>query len=123
MAKIGSLADLRKIKEEAAVQLAARGESKTCVIVGLGTCGIAAGARAVMRAFMEELQKRHIIDVTVKTAGCAGMCRSEPLVEVIREGAPRVTYGRVKPSDVARIVADHIVGGKVVQDLLVEQAG
>ena len=123
MAKIGNLADLRKIKESALVRLAARSEGKTCVMVGLGTCGIAAGARLVMQAFMEELRKRSLNDVTVETIGCAGMCGNEPLVDVVREGAPRISYGRVKPSDVARIVADHIVDGKVVQDLLIEQAG
>ena len=123
MAKIGNLADLRKIKESAAGQLAARSEGKTCVIIELGTCGIAAGSRAVMQAFMEELQKRSLIDVTVETAGCAGMCQSEPLVNVVSEGAPRVTYGRVNPSDVARIVADHIVNGQIVQDLLIQQTG
>ena len=119
MPKVGSLADLRKIKESAVGQIAARSEGRTRVIIGLGTCGIAAGARTVMQAFMEELQKRSIIDVTVETAGCAGKCESEPLVDVIRDGAPRVTYGRVKPSDAARIVADHIVNGQVVQELVV----
>jgi len=123
MAKIESLADLRKIKESAAARMAARGEGKTRVIVGLDTCGIAAGARLVMQAIMEELQKQSLPGVTVETTGCIGMCRSEPLVDVIREGAPRITYGRVKPSDAARIVADHIVNGQAVQELLLERAG
>ena len=123
MAKIESLADLRKIKESAAARMAARGEGKTRVIVGLDTCGIAAGARLVMQAIMEELQKQSLPGVTVETTGCIGMCRSEPLVDVIREGAPRITYGRVKPSDAARIVADHIVNGQSVQELLLERAG
>ena len=123
MPKIGNLADLRKIKESAAEQIAARSEGSTRVIVGLGTCGIAAGARPVMQAFMEELQKRSLFGVTVETTGCAGMCQSEPLVDVIRDKAPRITYGRVKPSDAAGIVADHIVNGRVVQDLVIGKAG
>ena len=122
MAKIGSLADLRKIKESASDQTAARSEGRTRVIIGLGTCGIAAGARAVMQALMEELQKRSISGVTVETTGCIGMCQSEPLIDVIREGASRITYGRVKPSDAARIVADHIVNGQIVQDLVIGRA-
>ncbi|MCL2010705.1 MAG: (2Fe-2S) ferredoxin domain-containing protein [Synergistaceae bacterium] len=119
MAKIGSLDDLRKIKESAAGLIAARGEHETCIVVGLGTCGIAAGARDVMKAFVEELEKRSILNVTVESAGCAGMCQNEPVVDVVRKGEPRVTYGKVKQADAGRIIADHIVNGKVVQDLLI----
>ncbi|MDR1874802.1 MAG: (2Fe-2S) ferredoxin domain-containing protein [Synergistaceae bacterium] len=119
MPKITSLADLRKIKESASDQTAARSEGKTRVIVGLGTCGIAAGARVVMQALMEELQKRSLLSVSVETTGCIGMCQNEPLVDVIRDGASRITYGRVKPEDAARIVVDHIVNGQIVQDLVI----
>ncbi len=122
MPRIGSLADLRKIKETATDQTAARSEGRTRIIVGLGTCGIAAGARPVMQALMEELQKRSLKDVTVETTGCIGMCQDEPLVDVIREGTSRITYGRVKPADAARIVADHIVNGKIVDDLVIGRA-
>jgi len=122
MPKIGNLADLRRIKESATDQTAARSQGRTRVIVGLGTCGIAAGARAVMQAFMEELQKRSLTNVTVETTGCIGMCQSEPLVDVIREGASRITYGLVKPSDAARIVTDHIVNGQIVQELVIGRA-
>jgi len=120
--KITNLADLRKIKETAADQTSARSEGRTRVIVGLGTCGIAAGARTVMQALMEELQKRSLSEVTVETTGCIGMCQSEPLVDVIRAGSSRITYGRVKPEDAARIVADHIVNDRIVQDLLIGRA-
>ena len=122
MPRIGSLADLRKIKETATDQTAARSEGRTRIIVGLGTCGIAAGARPVMQALMEELQKRSLKDVTVETTGCIGMCQDEPLVDIIREGTSRITYGRVKPADAARIVADHIVNGKIVDDLVIGRA-
>ena len=122
MPKIGSLADLRKIKESASDQTAARSEGRTRVIVGLGTCGIAAGARSVMQSIMEELQKRSLTGVTVETTGCIGMCQDEPLIDVIREGASRITYGRVKPSDAARIVADHIVNDQIVEDLVIGRA-
>jgi NADP-reducing hydrogenase subunit HndB len=122
MAKISNLADLRKIKESAADQTAARSEGRTRIIVGLGTCGIAAGARSVMQSLIEELQKRSLSGVTVETTGCIGMCQSEPLVDVIREGTSRVTYGRVKPSDAGRIVAEHIVNGQLLQDLVIGRA-
>jgi NADP-reducing hydrogenase subunit HndB len=75
-----------------------------------------------MQALMEELQKRALTDVTVETTGCIGMCQAEPLVDVIRGGDARITYGHVKPSDAARIVADHIVNGQIVQDLAIGQA-
>ncbi|MDR1730958.1 MAG: (2Fe-2S) ferredoxin domain-containing protein [Synergistaceae bacterium] len=122
MPKITSLADLRKIKESASDQTAARSEGRTRVIVGLGTCGIAAGARTVMQAIMEELQKRSLNNVSVETTGCIGMCQQEPLVDVIREGASRITYGRVTPADAARIVSDHIVNGTIVKDLVIGRA-
>lgn len=119
MPKVSNLADLRKIKEAATDQTSARSEGKTRIIVGLGTCGIAAGARPVMQALMEELQRRGMKDVTVETTGCIGMCEKEPLVDVIRNGGARITYGLVKPEDAARIVADHIVNGNIVADLVV----
>ncbi|MDR3231561.1 MAG: (2Fe-2S) ferredoxin domain-containing protein [Synergistaceae bacterium] len=122
MPKVTSLADLRKIKEAASDQTAARSEGRTRIIVGLGTCGIAAGARTVMQALMEELQKRSLNSVSVETTGCIGMCQNEPLVDVIREGTSRITYGRVKPSDAARIVVDHIVNGQIVQDIVIGRA-
>jgi NADP-reducing hydrogenase subunit HndB len=122
MVKITNLADLRKIKETASDQTSARSEKRTRVIVGLGTCGIAAGARKVMQALMEELQKRGIKDVSIETTGCIGMCQKEPLVDVIREGQPRISYGPVKVEDAARIVSNHIVNGNIIEDILVGQA-
>ena len=122
MTKITNLADLRKIKETASDQTSARSEGRTRVIVGLGTCGIAAGARSVMQAIMEELQKRKIRDVSVETTGCIGMCQKEPLVDVIHEGQPRITYGNVKTEDAARIVSSHIVNGNILEDIVIGRA-
>jgi NADP-reducing hydrogenase subunit HndB len=117
--KIRSLEDLRKIKESATDLTAARSEGKTRIIIGMGTCGIAAGARAVMDAVMAELSKRGLKDVSVETTGCIGMCQDEPLLDVIHAGQPRITYGKVGPEDVARIVSDHVVNGKVVEDKVI----
>ena len=122
MPKITNLADLRKIKESASDQTSARSEGRTRVIVGLGTCGIAAGARSVMQAIMEELQKRGIKDVSIETTGCIGMCQKEPLVDIIREGQPRITYGPVKVEDASRLVSSHIVNGSILEDILVGRA-
>ncbi|MCL2767601.1 MAG: (2Fe-2S) ferredoxin domain-containing protein [Synergistaceae bacterium] len=122
MAKITNLADLRKIKETASDQTSARSGGRTRIIVGLGTCGIAAGARSVMQAIMQELQKREVKDVSIETTGCIGMCQKEPLVDVIREGQPRITYGPVKVEDAARIVSSHIVNGSIVEDIVLGRA-
>ena len=84
------------------------------VVVGLATCGIAAGARPVMNAFVEEINKRQLPNVTVSQTGCIGLCRLEPIVEVYMPGKEKVTYCKVKPEQVARIVSEHIVNGNPV---------
>ena len=84
------------------------------VVVGLATCGIAAGARPVMAAFVEEINKRQLQNVTISQTGCIGLCRLEPIVEVYMPGKEKVTYCKVKPEQVARIVSEHIVNGNPV---------
>jgi NADP-reducing hydrogenase subunit HndB len=122
MPKITSLEDLKRIKETARDQTSARSEGKTRIIVGLGTCGIAAGGRAVMQAVLDELAKRGLRDVSVETTGCIGMCQNEPLLDVIRPGEGRITYGNVKPEDVPRIVGEHLVNGRIVEDRVIGRA-
>ena len=116
---IKSLEDLRKIKAQAKEHTEARKLNERQIIIGMGTCGIAAGAREVMKAVLEELAKRDIHDVAVLQTGCIGMCQKEPLLAVVRPGEDRVTYGPVKPTDVPRIIADHLINGVVVEDLVV----
>ncbi len=91
----------------------------TRVVVGMATCGIAAGARPVLNAFTEEIARRELHGVLVTQTGCIGMCQKEPLLDVVRPGEDRVTYGPVKPTDVPRIIADHLINGVVVEDLVV----
>lgn len=122
MPRIKSLEDLKKIKENAKDLTSARSEGKTRVVIGMGTCGIAAGARKVMDAVLAELDKRGLHDVTVETTGCIGMCQQEPLLDVIRAGQGRITYGKVEPEDVPRIIADHVVNGTIVQDKVIGRA-
>ena len=119
--KIKNLDDLRKIRENSKDLSSARSGGETSVIVGMGTCGIAAGAREVLNEVMAELARRGIDNVSVQTTGCIGMCQNEPLLDVVR-GGQRVTYGRVKPEDVPTIIAEHVVNGRVVDKLAIGRA-
>lgn len=92
------------------------------IIVGMATCGIAAGARPVMLAFMEEINKRKLTNVTVSQTGCIGVCRLEPMVDVMVPGQEKVTYVRLKPEMVGRIVAEHIVNGRPVTEFTIGAA-
>ena len=116
---IKSLEDLRKIKAAAKQQTETRKLNEKQIIIGMGTCGIAAGARAVMTAVLDELAKRNINDVAILQTGCIGMCQKEPLLDVVLPGKDRVTYGNVQPYDVPRIIADHLINGVIVEDLVV----
>ena len=89
------------------------------VVVGMATCGIAAGARPVLQAFTEEVAKRGLNHVAVGQTGCIGMCQLEPIVEVLAPGKEKVTYCKVTPEKVARIVADHLVNGNPVAEYTV----
>ncbi len=119
MPKINNLEELKKLKEKSSAETAARKEGTYRVIIGLGTCGIAAGGRKIMEAAMEEIAKRGLKDVSIETTGCIGMCQNEPLMDIVRPGEPRVTYGNLKPEDVPRIIADHLVNGIVVEDKVI----
>ncbi|NLX84285.1 MAG: (2Fe-2S) ferredoxin domain-containing protein [Synergistaceae bacterium] len=119
MPKIKNLEELKKLREKSISETSARKEGKFRVIIGLGTCGIAAGGRKIMEAAMEEIAKRGLKDVSVETTGCIGMCQNEPLMDIVRPGEPRVTYGNLKPEDVPRIIADHLVNGNVVGEKVI----
>lgn len=114
-----TLADLHALRDKLKADIKLRKSSGTKIIVGMGTCGISAGAREVMTAILDELGKRHLMDVQVQQTGCIGMCEKEVLVDVLRPGEPRITYGKVKPSDVPKIIAEHVVNGRIVQELVV----
>lgn len=114
-----TLADLHALRDKLKADIKLRKNSGTKIIVGMGTCGIAAGAREVMTAILDELAKRHLLDVQVQQTGCIGMCEKEVLVDVLRPGEPRITYGKVKPQDVAKIIAEHVVNGRIVEELVV----
>ena len=94
-----SLAELRAIRERMAKQIDLResGDDRIRVVVGMATCGIAAGARPVLNAFLEEVDKRQLKNVTVSQTGCIGVCRLEPIVEVYVPGQEKVTYVKMTP--------------------------
>lgn len=113
-----SLAELKAIKEKTknAVGMRQDNEDKTRVLVGMATCGIAAGARPVLNAILEEVDKRQIADVTVTQTGCIGVCQYEPVVEVVVPGQEKVTYVKVTAEKAVKIVNDHVVNGNVVTE-------
>ena len=116
-----SLAELQAIKERTLNAMTARNDSEdaTRIVVGMATCGIAAGARPVMNAFTEELARRTLNNVTVSQTGCIGMCQYEPIVEVFVPGKEKVTYVQMTEEKVAKVVNDHIVNGNVVTEYTV----
>ena len=120
-----SLAELAAIRARMIEQVNLRKDDNidTRVVVGMATCGIAAGARPVMLEFIEELKKRGIDNVTVAQTGCVGMCRLEPIVEVYVKDQEKVTYVHMTPEKVARIVNDHIVNGRPVEEYTIGAQG
>ena len=116
-----SLAELQAIKERTLKAMTARNDSEdaTRIVVGMATCGIAAGARPVMNAFTEEIARRSLKGVTVSQTGCIGMCQYEPIVEVFVPGQEKVTYVQMSAEKVAKVVNDHIVNGNIVTEFTV----
>lgn len=108
-----SIAELEAIREKALEKVNLRKERKDGirVVVGMATCGIAAGARPVLNAFMEEVSRRKLQNVTVTQTGCIGVCRLEPVVEVYVPGEEKVTYVKMTPEKAVQIVNEHIVNG------------
>ena len=113
MPKLRSLDELRQLKEQAQREIEVHGDNGTKITVGMGTCGIAAGARETMHAIIHELEVRNI-EANVVTVGCVGNCAQEPLVDIEQAGSPRVTYGRVRAQMVPTLIEEHIINGNVV---------
>ena len=119
-----SLAELEAIRQRTLDKVSMRkdAEEGVRVVVGMATCGIAAGARPVMLALIEEINKRKLTNVTVSQTGCIGVCRLEPMMDVMVPGQEKVTYVRLKPGMVGRIVAEHIVNGQPVVEFTIGAA-
>ena len=118
-----TLAELMAIKEATMQKMTVRedtGDDAIRVVVGMATCGIAAGARPVLNAFVDEVAKRNLKGVTVSQTGCIGMCQYEPIVEVIQPGKEKVTYVKMTADKVANVVNEHIVNGNPVVEYTVK---
>ncbi len=113
-----SLAELAAIREKMQNKVVIReGEAATRVVVGMATCGIAAGARPVLNAFVEGVTSAGLSDkVTVTQTGCIGICQYEPVVEIFEEGKDKVTYVKLDAEKAKKIVEEHLKGGKVVEE-------
>ena len=119
-----SLAELQAIRNRMIEQVNMRKDDNidTRIVVGMATCGIAAGARPVMLEFVEELKRRGLENVTVAQTGCIGMCRLEPMLEVYEKDQEKVTYVHMSPEKVARVVTEHIVNGRPVEEYTIGAA-
>ena len=113
-----SLEELAAIRDKMKSTVVLReGSNAIRIVVGMATCGIAAGARPVLNTFVEEVNNQGLLDkATVTQTGCIGICRFEPVVEVYEAGKEKVTYVKMTPEKAQRVVAEHIKGGKVVAE-------
>ena len=113
-----SLEELKALRDKLKNTVDVREDNtqKTRIVVGMATCGIAAGARPVLAAFNEEIVKRAVSNVTVGQTGCIGICQFEPVVEIHEPGKEKVTYVKMTPEKVAKIVNDHIINGNIVSE-------
>ena len=120
MKKIKSFDSLKKLRDEYASEISSP-EANTRIIVGMATCGIAAGAGDVFDSIAGEIMKLGLENVTVVRSGCMGACHSEPTVEVVKPGEESVLYGNVDSARAKVIINNHIVRGEVVKDLVLEK--
>jgi NADP-reducing hydrogenase subunit HndB len=120
MPTVKSLEDLKKIREEALEKRRMKSSSGNIqVVVAMGTCGIAAGARDTMKAILDTIETQNLTGITVSQTGCMGLCEQEPIVQVIVGEQPKVTYGKVNPQAALKIMQQHVVGGKTVDEMVI----
>ena len=119
-----SLEELAAIRDRMRNSVILReGQNDIRIVVGMATCGIAAGARPVLNAFVEEVAKQGATEkATVTQTGCIGVCRLEPVVEVFEAGKEKVTYVKMTAEKAARVVKEHVLGGKVVEEFTIGKA-
>ncbi|MBD3315411.1 MAG: (2Fe-2S) ferredoxin domain-containing protein [Chitinivibrionales bacterium] len=111
------LDDLKKLREEKRKELSRRDPDKRKeIVIGMGTCGIAAGAKETFDAFLDECDKQGVTDIVMKQTGCMGLCHSEPTVEIKMQGIPDIVYGKVDPEVARKIVRKHLIDKALVND-------
>jgi len=118
MTKLNTLQELPPLREKFQQALAARAQAGPVIYVGMGTCGIAAGAREVSAAIQQELSRRGI-EAKVGIVGCIGICSKEPLVDIQQAGRPRITYANVQVDMVPRLIQQQLVEGRPVKEWVV----
>ena len=121
-----SLAELQAIRDRAkmAVNVRENSEAKTRVLVGMATCGIAAGARPVLNTLAQEVQSRGLTNkISVTQTGCIGLCQYEPIVEVMEPGKEKVTYVKMNPDKALEVMERHLIGGHPVEKYTMGAAG
>jgi len=112
--------ELRKMRESSKKNLSLReGNFRGKLIVHLGTCGIAAGAREIMTTFLDELDKKNVTDIMFTSTGCAGLCSQEPMITVELGDSAPVRYGKLTPEKAVKIMDEHIIGGKIVNEYVI----
>ncbi len=120
MPTVKSLEDLKKLREEALEKRKLKTASGNVQItVAMGTCGIAAGARETMKAILDTIETQNLTGITVTQTGCMGLCEKEPIVQVAVGDQPKVTYGKVNALAAKRIMQQHVVNGKPVEDMVI----
>ena len=119
-----SLAELAAIREKMKDKVVLReGSGEIRVVVGMATCGIAAGARPVLNAFVESVSNAGLAEkVTVSQTGCIGVCQYEPVVEIFEADKEKVTYIKMTPEKAAEVIEKHLKGGKVIQEYTISNA-
>ncbi len=118
-----SLSEFREMKKAISDRLLSeRQDGKPRIIIGMGTCGIAAGAREILRAVQSQVESRKL-DLAISQTGCIGMCQYEPLMDVEMPNGQRITYGGVTAADIPRIISEHVLNGKVVEELAIASYG
>lgn len=118
-----SLAELEEIRQKTLDRINMRNDPQAVrVVVGMATCGMAAGARPVMAAFADEAAKRNLTHVSVSQTGCIGLCKYEPLVDIYMPGKEKVTYIHMNPEKAARVLEEHVIGGQPVAEYTIDAA-
>jgi NADP-reducing hydrogenase subunit HndB len=121
MPTIKSIDDLKRLREEAIEKRKVKTTAgKTQIVVGMGTCGIAAGARETMKAILREIETKEISGIVVTQTGCIGLCEREPIVQVTQGEGEKITYGKVTPAVAMRILNEHVLEGRQIAEYKVQ---
>ena len=118
-----TLEDLRKLRDAQRKDFTQREThaKDVQIVVGMGTCGIAAGAKETLNALVDAVTAQKLGHVLVRQTGCMGLCHSEPTVEVSVPGMPKVIYGRIKAEQAAQIVEQHVVGKRLIDSYILDR--